>query len=161
MIELIFSYPLVFIVCILPNTISRWLQFGGTKPPHQFSLFANTVFALSGAFNLILFILTRPRVVLGPGSPQQEAYEMKGDDVSSVEDMETGAHRRESTTSTAVSASQARVTHRTSAGGIALRKNQLPQRPGTHIEEDYEDETADYSQGPHDIQRVSRQATPY
>ncbi len=59
------SYPAVYIICILPNTISRWLTFSGHHPPGGFILFANTIFSLSGLFNLILFLLTRPAMVVG------------------------------------------------------------------------------------------------
>jgi len=141
---------------MLPNTLSRWLEFFGTKPPHQFSLFANTIFALSGLFNLILFVLTRPHVVLGPASlppSQVEEYEKKGD-VSSVEDMEAGVRRIDSA-STSLSTSHSKAAHRMSAGGVVLRKNQLPQRPDAGIEEDDEEETED-SRSSDDMQRVSR-----
>ncbi|KAF9050251.1 hypothetical protein BJ165DRAFT_1341851 [Panaeolus papilionaceus] len=58
-------YPLVYIVCIFPNTISRWLSFRGTTVSYQFILFSNSLFALSGLFNLVLFFFTRPRLVIG------------------------------------------------------------------------------------------------
>ncbi|PPQ78887.1 hypothetical protein CVT24_012274 [Panaeolus cyanescens] len=58
-------YPLVYIVCVFPNTISRWLSFEGYRVPYQFVLFANSIFALSGLFNLVLFFLTRPKLVIG------------------------------------------------------------------------------------------------
>ena len=63
-----FSYPLVYIICILPNSLSRWLFFSGFNVPYQFSLFANTLFSLSGLFNAILFFLTRPDLVVGPSN---------------------------------------------------------------------------------------------
>lgn len=62
---IIFSYPAVYILCILPNTISRWLSFSGHNPSDKFVLFANTIFALSGLFNLVLFLWTRPAMVVG------------------------------------------------------------------------------------------------
>jgi hypothetical protein len=66
----------VYIICILPNSLSRWLFFSGHKVPYQFSLFANTLFSLSGLFNAILFFLTRPDLVVGPSNtplPNQAA----------------------------------------------------------------------------------------
>ena len=62
-----FSYPLVYIICILLNSICRQLVFSGFYVPYQFSLFANTLFSLSGLFNAILFFLTRPDLVVGVG----------------------------------------------------------------------------------------------
>jgi hypothetical protein len=58
-------YPAVYIFCVFPNTLSRWLYFtNGLKhtPPYQFTLFASSIYGLSGMFNLILFFLTRPKV---------------------------------------------------------------------------------------------------
>lgn len=51
---------------MLPNSISRWLYFRGTIVPYQFTLFASTLFAFSGAFNVLVFFITRPQLVLGP-----------------------------------------------------------------------------------------------
>ena len=62
------SYPAVYIFCFFPNTLSRWLYFTDDlkhPPPYQFTLFASSIYGLSGVFNLILFFLTRPTVVVG------------------------------------------------------------------------------------------------
>lgn len=64
-------YPAVYIFCVFPNTLSRWLYFTNRlnhPPPYQFTLFASSIYGLSGMFNLILFFLTRPTVVVGPAS---------------------------------------------------------------------------------------------
>jgi len=61
-------YPAVYIFCVFPNTLSRWLYFtNGLRhpPPYQFTLFASSIYGLSGVFNLILFFFTRPTVVMG------------------------------------------------------------------------------------------------
>ncbi|KAF8800227.1 hypothetical protein BYT27DRAFT_7263126 [Phlegmacium glaucopus] len=64
-------YPAVYIVCVFPNTLARWLAFSDANPPpYQFTLFANAIYGLSGMFNLILFLVTRPRVVVGPTLPK-------------------------------------------------------------------------------------------
>jgi len=57
----------VYIFCILPNSVSRWRIFSGSNVPYQFSLFASTLFSLSGMFNAILFFFTRPNLVVGVG----------------------------------------------------------------------------------------------
>jgi hypothetical protein len=57
----------VYIICVLPNTFSRWFYFSGYTIPYQFTLFASALYALSGLFNLLLFFLTRPDMVIGPG----------------------------------------------------------------------------------------------
>jgi hypothetical protein len=54
-------------VCILPNSILRLLAFGHSKIPYQATLFANTLFSLSGMFNAVLFFFTRPNLVVGVG----------------------------------------------------------------------------------------------
>ena len=51
--------------------MSRWLSFSRTDSlPYQAILFTNAVFALSGVFNLILYFLTRPKIVVGPVVPK-------------------------------------------------------------------------------------------
>ena len=58
--------------CVLPNTLTRWLYFTDSNPPpYQATLFASTIYGLSGVFNLILFFLTRPKMVVG--QPQTHA----------------------------------------------------------------------------------------
>jgi len=64
--KLMLFYPAVYIFCFLPNTIARWLSFSGFTMPYQFTLSANTIFALSGTFNVLVFFITRPQLVLGP-----------------------------------------------------------------------------------------------
>ena len=52
--------------CVFPNTVARWLTFSDPDPPpYQFTLFASTIYGFSGVFNLILFFLTRPTIVVG------------------------------------------------------------------------------------------------
>ena len=52
--------------CVLPNTLARWLYFTDSNPPpYQFTLFASTIYGLSGVFDLVLLILTRPKMVVG------------------------------------------------------------------------------------------------
>jgi len=69
-------YPAVFIFCFLPNTVARWLYFENPNKlptPYQFAFFGSSIYGLSGLFNLILFLLTRPKVVVGsPVSPTKD-----------------------------------------------------------------------------------------
>ncbi|KAF8149493.1 hypothetical protein B0H34DRAFT_189084 [Crassisporium funariophilum] len=59
-------YPAVYIFCVFPNSLARWLYFSKFDIPYQFTLFASTLYALSGMLNLILFFITRRDVVVGP-----------------------------------------------------------------------------------------------
>jgi len=59
------SYPAIYFITVFPNTVSRWLYFSHVTVPYQFTFFANTLFALSGALNVVLFLVTRPDVVVG------------------------------------------------------------------------------------------------
>ena len=97
------SYPAVYIVCVLPNSLSRWLWFEGFNTPYQFTFFASTLFALSGTFNVILFFLTRPELVVGS----------KTDD---VEEEAVPLHQR-----------------RDSAGRKTGKFGHLPERPYTDL----------------------------
>jgi hypothetical protein len=64
------SYPVVYSTLVLPLSIVRWLSFrqemhGGTDrvpPPLTFTVI--TIFHLSGIFNVILLLYTRPNVFL-------------------------------------------------------------------------------------------------
>lgn len=61
-----YSYPAVYIFAVFPNSLSRWLSFDtSTNVPPGFTLFAASIFSLSGFFNLVLFMLTRPELVKG------------------------------------------------------------------------------------------------
>lgn len=59
------SYPAVYIFAVAPNSLSRWLYFSGFTVPSGFTLFAASIFSLSGFFNLVLFMWTRPELVKG------------------------------------------------------------------------------------------------
>jgi len=61
------SYPAVYIVCIIPNSISRWLSFTGHCPPYKIILLANILYSFSGFFNLILLYNTRPVLLFRAG----------------------------------------------------------------------------------------------
>ncbi|KAH6910260.1 hypothetical protein BKA70DRAFT_1424810 [Coprinopsis sp. MPI-PUGE-AT-0042] len=64
-------YPVVYLVCITPQSFGRWFSFSGYDVPYQFTLFARTLFSLSGVFNAILFFNTRYHLL--NGGPSTEA----------------------------------------------------------------------------------------
>ncbi|CAA7260692.1 unnamed protein product [Cyclocybe aegerita] len=70
--KMMLFYPAVYIFSFFPNSLARWLFFSGYETPYQFSLFASTVYSLSGMFNLILFFVTRPALVVGPNVTFEE-----------------------------------------------------------------------------------------
>ncbi|KAJ2922562.1 hypothetical protein H1R20_g14516, partial [Candolleomyces eurysporus] len=66
MANLLLFYPAVYIICVFPISLARWLRFGGSKPPFQFTLFASALFSFSGLFNVILYFMTRREYAVGP-----------------------------------------------------------------------------------------------
>ncbi|KAF9050156.1 hypothetical protein BJ165DRAFT_1525431 [Panaeolus papilionaceus] len=66
-------YPLVYIICVIPNSACRWATFQGANVPYQLTLAANSIYNLSGTINLLLFLVTRPQLVVGPAKPTTEA----------------------------------------------------------------------------------------
>ncbi|KAF5359273.1 hypothetical protein D9756_003073 [Leucocoprinus leucothites] len=63
-------YPAIYIACVLPVSIVRWIDFtNSSSSPTTISpggiIFASIVFQLSGLFNVLLFKFTRPALVSG------------------------------------------------------------------------------------------------
>ena len=56
---------MVYLACIGPHSIARWLFFEGITVQYQITLVFSTFFSLSGLFNAVLFFLTRPDLVTG------------------------------------------------------------------------------------------------
>jgi hypothetical protein len=67
------SYPLAYSLVVLPLTIARWSLFNGKKVSSAATFFSVSVFNLSGAINVILFLIVRPRLLLF--SPPEELSE--------------------------------------------------------------------------------------
>jgi hypothetical protein len=61
-----FSYPLAYSLVILPLSISRWLQFSNRNVSSGATFFGVTMFNLSGAINVFLFLIIRPQLLLFP-----------------------------------------------------------------------------------------------
>lgn len=56
-------YPAVYIVTVFPIAIVRWITFSGQYVPFPATCFASMLFSSSGLFHVILFALTRPRLL--------------------------------------------------------------------------------------------------
>lgn len=64
-LTLLYSYPIVYILCILPNTVARWMSFTHHAVPYRAILAGNSLHALFGFFNFVVFCATRPAMVFG------------------------------------------------------------------------------------------------
>ena len=58
------SYPLAYSLAVIPLSVSRWLQFGHKNVPSAAILFGGMMFNLSGAINVLLFLIVRPHLLL-------------------------------------------------------------------------------------------------
>jgi len=58
------SYPAAYTVIVLPLTIARWLLFTHHGVTSTVTFFAISVFYLSGAINVVLFLIFKPRLLL-------------------------------------------------------------------------------------------------
>ena len=70
-----FSYPLAYSLIVLPLSIARWLQFNGKHVSSAATFFGVSVFNLSGAINVLLFLIVRPQLLLF--SPPEDFIEPK------------------------------------------------------------------------------------
>ena len=80
------SYPVVYIFCILFTSIYRlaFYRANGNSLHSGFTFFADTIFALSGMFNVILFFATRPELIVGPTFTIDEQLAQQQGDSSRV-----------------------------------------------------------------------------
>jgi len=87
--NLLLLYPVVYLICIFPLSVARWLFFSGYKVKYQGTLFANTLFSLCGSFNATLFFFTRPDLVVGStdSPPPDPAF-----DHQALRDVELASH---------------------------------------------------------------------
>ncbi|KAF9076164.1 hypothetical protein BDP27DRAFT_887179 [Rhodocollybia butyracea] len=56
-------YPLIYILAVFPITVVRWLAFTGSTVPFAATAFASITFSSSGVCNVILFAVTRPKLL--------------------------------------------------------------------------------------------------
>jgi len=60
----ILFYPLAYSLMVIPLSISRWLQFNHKSVPSAAVFFSDIIFSLSGAVNVLLFLIVRPHLLL-------------------------------------------------------------------------------------------------
>ncbi|KAF8502241.1 hypothetical protein F5888DRAFT_1578622, partial [Russula emetica] len=64
-----YNYPLAYSLVVLPISISRWLEYKKYQSHNvssAFTFFAISMFNLSGAINVLLFLIARPQLLLFP-----------------------------------------------------------------------------------------------
>ncbi|KAG5646751.1 hypothetical protein DXG03_002433 [Asterophora parasitica] len=76
--NLMLFYPAVYIFCVFPVGLVRWLTFSGHYVPSAATIFASVVFSLSGILNTILYALTRPELVRGSSPDTADATRSNG-----------------------------------------------------------------------------------
>jgi len=59
-----FRYPLAYSVVVLPLSVARWLLFSHHSVPSAATFFGVSTFNFSGAVNVILFLIVRPKLLL-------------------------------------------------------------------------------------------------
>ncbi|KAH9015979.1 hypothetical protein EDB84DRAFT_756844 [Lactarius hengduanensis] len=60
----ILFYPLAYTLMVIPLSVARWLLFNHKKVPSAATFFGIIMFHLSGAINVLLFLIVRPRLLL-------------------------------------------------------------------------------------------------
>ncbi|KAI0276620.1 hypothetical protein BGY98DRAFT_934920 [Russula aff. rugulosa BPL654] len=70
-------YPLAYSLVVLPLSIARWLQFSHHHVSPAVTFFASSMFHLSGAINVLLFLITRPELLLFPRPRQLDEQEVE------------------------------------------------------------------------------------
>ena len=59
-------YPLAYSLVVLPISITRWSVISHKKVTSAAILFGETVYNLSGAINVLVFLIVRPQLLLFP-----------------------------------------------------------------------------------------------
>ncbi|KAI0276663.1 hypothetical protein BGY98DRAFT_695265 [Russula aff. rugulosa BPL654] len=59
-------YPLAYSLVVLPISIPQWLKSNHPNVPSAAMFFGNIMFYLSGAINVLLFLMARPHLLLFP-----------------------------------------------------------------------------------------------
>ncbi|KAL1720802.1 hypothetical protein EV715DRAFT_196463 [Schizophyllum commune] len=58
-------YPVIYFITVFPIAVVRWMAFSGYDIPFEATAFADTLFALSGLFNVLLYAWTRRSIITG------------------------------------------------------------------------------------------------
>ncbi|TRM60268.1 hypothetical protein BD626DRAFT_138176 [Schizophyllum amplum] len=58
-------YPVIYFVTVFPIAVVRWMAFSGYDIPFEATAFADTLFSLSGLFNVLLYAWTRRSIITG------------------------------------------------------------------------------------------------
>ncbi|KAH9083444.1 hypothetical protein EDB83DRAFT_2511764 [Lactarius deliciosus] len=61
---IVLSYPLAYSLMVLPLTVTRWSLFNHKKVSSAATFFGVSMFNLSGAINVLLFLIVRPQLLL-------------------------------------------------------------------------------------------------
>ena len=69
------SYPVAYSLIVLPLTVARWLLFSGHHVSSAATFFAISMFYLSGTVNVLLFLITRPELLLFPRPEELDEQE--------------------------------------------------------------------------------------
>jgi len=94
--NLMLFYPAVYIICVFPVSLARWLDFSGTNVPPAATIFAGFMFSLSGLLNAILYAITRPDLVRGsPNAEETSAKDRKRRPTGEGLDHKSRANRRD------------------------------------------------------------------
>jgi len=59
-----FRYPFAYSLIVLPLSVTRWLQFSKVDIPSAATFFGVSLFNLSGAVNVLVFLIARPGLLL-------------------------------------------------------------------------------------------------
>ena len=70
------SYPLAYSLVVLPISVTRW-SHSHHHVPSAALFFANSMFYLSGAINVLLFLIIRPELLLFPRPKELDGQDMQ------------------------------------------------------------------------------------
>ncbi|KAI0687755.1 hypothetical protein BC835DRAFT_1286036 [Cytidiella melzeri] len=93
-------YPAAYTVTVLPIAVTRWLGFTGHQVPWAATVFADVVFASSGYLNVILFTVTRPRLLPDRTDGKEHASSM-AQNMSATSPMSPSTYHNRTTMDTA------------------------------------------------------------
>ncbi|KAH9953516.1 hypothetical protein BC827DRAFT_1159194 [Russula dissimulans] len=89
-----FSYPLAYSLVVLPLSVARWSLVSHKDIPSVALLFGLTMFNLSGAINVLLFLIIRPQLLLfaPPKQPIEPERQPSRLDTDSVVPLDTAMY---------------------------------------------------------------------